>query len=416
MPEPSTRSEADRQTALWWARSQRQLMTAAVLLMAVLGVLWLGYQFWRLLWQPATLAGRAVAPGGIDLLKRHEEIRLWFSGAPIDYWIYPPASYVLLWPLIGWLEPGAVVALWAITSAVALVGLVVIAVRETRFQDQLQRLFVALLPLSMYAPGATIGNGQLDLHVLFAVVVGILMLRRAPVSWRRDVAGASLVLASLVKPNVSAPFFWLVAFSLGRWRPAVLVAFGYLAATLTASAFQSGDFVQHLHGWMVSGSNTVLRSSAPDGSDWPTQLSRNSLQYILTLLGLQDWTQIVSLIVLAALGVWVYRHRRADIWTLLSVSAIVARLWTYHRWYDDLLLLLPLITLLRMIRAEGANVMTGGLVVCVILAGLAPGGLFLLPLPWNGVYVVAQIAVWLAMLGCIIQRGTCRHEATRTSP
>jgi hypothetical protein len=35
------------------------------------------------------------------------------------------------------------------------------------------------------------------------------------------------------------------------------------------------------------------------------------------------------------------------LWLLLGVTALVARFWTYHRWYDDLLILLPMIALFR---------------------------------------------------------------------
>ena len=45
----------------------------------------------------------------------------------------------------------------------------------------------------------------------------------------------------------------------------------------------------------------------------------------------------ISLILLGGLGAWVYRFRRVDVWLLIGVSAVIARLWTYHRTYDDLL-------------------------------------------------------------------------------
>ncbi len=44
------------------------------------------------------------------------------------------------------------------------------------------------------------------------------------------------------------------------------------------------------------------------------------------------------------LGAWIFRNRQADLRLLLAVTASVARIWIYHRWYDDLLLIIPLIT------------------------------------------------------------------------
>ena len=48
-----------------------------------------------------------------------------------------------------------------------------------------------------------------------------------------------------------------------------------------------------------------------------------------------------------ALGVWLYRHRRVDLWLQLGVIAVVARLWAYHRLYDDVLVVLALVALFR---------------------------------------------------------------------
>jgi len=99
--------------------------------------------------------------------------------------------------------------------------------------------------------------------------------------------------------------------------------------------------------------------------------------------------------------VWIYRHRQKDIWLLLGVTALVTRFWTYHRWYDDLLILLPMIALFRVTKqAPGTK---DGITASVILAitllfMLAPGGLYLFPPPWNMLYVVGQIIVWFVGL------------------
>jgi len=57
-----------------------------------------------------------------------------------------------------------------------------------------------------------------------------------------------------------------------------------------------------------------------------------------------------SLLLLVLLGLWIRWHRRSDPWLLFGVTAIVARLWTDHQLFDDLLILVPLVTLFRLLK------------------------------------------------------------------
>ncbi|MCB9070844.1 MAG: DUF2029 domain-containing protein [Calditrichae bacterium] len=88
--------------------------------MAIISVIWLGYEFWRLLFQVGDM-------GAIDLRNRHNELQTWIEGKMFTEHgtaMYPPASYVLLYPLMGWLSFGAARWFWALTTIVALVILV----------------------------------------------------------------------------------------------------------------------------------------------------------------------------------------------------------------------------------------------------------------------------------------------------
>lgn len=133
--------------------------------------------------------------------------------------------------------------------------------------------------------------------------------------------------------------------------------------------------------------------------------------------GLEEWIFPASLVLLLALGFWSYRPRHVDLWILLGVTAYVARFWTYHRWYDDALLLLPMVSLFRIAKRgpsdQGADVMAGVLLGMTLLVMLAPGGLFLLPPPWNTVHVFGQMIVWTVTLVFLL--GQARAE-TRMRP
>jgi hypothetical protein len=123
------------------------------------------------------------------------------------------------------------------------------------------------------------------------------------------------------------------------------------------------------------------------------------------------------LLVLAALGVWAYYHRQQDLWLLVGVTALVARLWTYHRVYDDLLIVLPMVTLFRLAK-QSPSADKSGLVAGVLLAAcwvaviIVPTRVLLWPPPWNWLYQAGQILVWGAVL--IFLLGQARREKARS--
>lgn len=122
----------------------------------------------------------------------------------------------------------------------------------------------------------------------------------------------------------------------------------------------------------------------------------SNLHVWLGMLGLGEWIFPASLLVWLVLGFWIRHHRDADIRVLLGVAAIVACFWTYHRWYDDVLLLLPMVTLFRL--AKQGSAAAGVLLGAAVLLTLAPGGLFLLPPPLNSAYVFGQTVLWIVTL------------------
>jgi len=361
----------------------------AILLMGSVALVWLGYEAWRLLWQQGYW-------GAIDLRTYHGLIHDWFAGRPVyrevRNAVHPPATYVILWPFLGWVSLTLARSVWAVTTVAALSWLVCLVVRESRANTPLERVFVTLMPLSMYATGATIGNGQLIIHFLPALLCGLLLLYSRPSGWHTDLSAAFLMLLTFVKPTVSVPFFWIVLFAFGV-RPAVLVALGYVGLTLFAVSFQD------------SSPATLLRELLAQPS--LGQRGQANLQAWLANLGLKEWAFPAAALLLATLGLWTYIHRHADFWLLLGVTALAARLWTYHRWYDDLLILLPMVALFRIAKtgaSDGSDILAGVLLAITVLAMLAPGGLYLFPSPWNTIYLTGQVVVWFAVLFFLVDR------------
>jgi hypothetical protein len=182
------------------------------------------------------------------------------------------------------------------------------------------------------------------------------------------------------------------------WGPqtTLLVGAGYLGLTVFAARFQQGSAARLLGLWaQSSGVDLMGRGNA-------------SLHSLLEALGQPTWKLPASLLVLLVLGAWVHRHRHADLWVVAGVTAIVARFWTYHRWYDDMLILLPMLALFRVARrgphAQGRDIQAALLLALTWLCHLAPGGLYLLSSPWVGAYVAVQFLAWAAVLIFLLQQ------------
>jgi hypothetical protein len=396
---------------VWWAGYGVMLMRVAIVIMAIGSVVWLGYQFWRLLWGSAPI-WHTSPTGAVDLKLLHRLVHEWFAGRPVyrelSSAVYPPATYVLLWPMLGWLDVTPARWLWAVTTVVALTALIYVVVQESRADSSLERAFMALIPCSIYATGAAIGNGQLIVHLLPMMLVGLLMLHRRRRERQARLLASALILATLVKPSVSVPFLWLVLFIPGSAGPVSLIALGYCILTLFAVSFQDSTLTVLLHDWLSRSSSVAVTGGYGNVAN---------LHVWLGSLGLKEWILPTSLGLLLALGLWSYRYRHIDIWILMGVTSYIARFWTYHRWYDDALILLPIVTLFRIAKRgpseQAEDVMAGVLLGVTLLLMLAPGGLFLLPPPWNTVYVVGQVMVWIATLVFLLGQAQTENRMRR---
>ncbi|MBZ5590143.1 MAG: glycosyltransferase [Acidobacteriia bacterium] len=293
----------------------------------------------------AGAAGRLEGRDGTtDLAARQLEVQHWFAGAPV--WsdstraAYPagsPASNVVLWPVLGWMPLGPALGIWTATSVAALAWICVLLVRQTRPGNPLLCLLAALLPLSLYSTGTCLANGQLALPVLPMLIAGLLLLDGEDHGWRRDLAGSALILVALVEPSVAVPFLLVVLLRLRRLRPVSLIGGGYFALTAAAVLLRPGSPGESLGGWLAHAASLL---TSPRGYA--------SLPAWLLGAGLGAWVAPASLLVLGTLAVWFYHHRDADLWTVLGFTGIVARIWTYHGSSDDLLILLPMVTLARL--------------------------------------------------------------------
>src|SRR5437870_734479 len=167
----------------WWSAHSAKVLGTLIVLMSILAVQRFAYEFWRLLWS-------TEFNGAIDLKILHQLVQSWFLGEPIyaqsQRADYPPASYVILWPFLGWLSVTSARWLWAVTIVPVLTWLTCSVVRESGASSRLERSFLVLMLVSSYATAITIGNGQLTLHVLPLLLTAMLLLARGRGCWRID--------------------------------------------------------------------------------------------------------------------------------------------------------------------------------------------------------------------------------------
>jgi hypothetical protein len=368
--------------------------------MAAAAIVWLGYETFRFFLHPVSIGSRPIHPGGLDLRMFHSMVNAWFAGEPVYtgemgyLYTHPPASMVLIWPVYGWHAMETTVIVWTVTAAAGLAWLIHLVVRQSGAETPLEQAFVALVPIAIYPTGAVIGNGQLVLQIFPMLIAGLLLLRGGPDNWRRNLGAAVLILLALAKPIIAAPFFWIVIFAASSLRPALFVVAGYLALTLFAASFQEAGTIELLRQFLARAYVTSVGAGEAN------------VQILLSHMGLKEWAAPASLTILFLLGIWVWRHRRDDLWLLVGVTALVARFWSYHRWYDDLLILLPMVTLFRIAKigptSRGMDVAAGLLFGFTLVFMMVPGGLYLLPPPWNNIYSIVQAFIWMADLAFLL--------------
>ena len=330
----------------------------------------------------------------IDLHERYIEVHEWMAGRPvygvIHTAMYPPATYVMLWPFMGWTSLPVARVIWAGTCLLALVLLVRMAVVEGLARGWQFQLLVAAAAMSNYALSIAVSSGQLPLQSVLAMSAALLVAVRTPRNLSGDLLAAALFVAAMVKPQIAIPFGWVLLLSPGRIRPALFAVVAYLALTLLAVSFQ-GSQIWAPHAKQFKWAATHAMEGYGNLDIWLASAGFPSLI-------LPAW-----IVVLGALGAWVYFHRRSDVWILMGVAALVARMWAYHRDYDDVLLLIPLVTLCRLIWNGPSRQYYSAMMLLVILVLVMGFPTRMVRfVPWNGCIPTSRVATWITILGYLL--------------
>jgi len=218
-----------------WERYGNRILRLAVVLLATAAALRLLHESLRLVF------GDPQIDGANDLKNFQNAMKGLFAGQPIYRELgtspYPPASYAIFWPLLGWLDLTQGRLFWTASLIAVLAWITVLIIRESKANSPLERILVALLLLSMNGTGVTIGNGQLGLHILAALLTALVLVLQKNSSIMQQILAALLLLLALAKPTISAPFVWMVMFAPHGKRILFLTGIGYLTVSWLAVSY-----------------------------------------------------------------------------------------------------------------------------------------------------------------------------------
>ena len=371
----------------WLSRHKEKFLTGAICFLVVLGAPRLFYQVWRLLFKDG-------GNGANDLLLLRQWIIDWFEGKPIYSYILFPATFPTLWPITGWLSIEATRWLWLGLYAVALWVLVRILKSGAVIRDGKETVLLALFVLTIYPTGVTIGNGQMALLLLPAVVAGLIISRDGNLTpWRRAAAVALLIFSSSKLP-VTAPFFLILMISLKDLKTMTAVGLSYIALTFFSLSFRKMSIPEFTSRWTNETPGVV------------TVGGHGNIHHFLSPLGIDNFLLPSSALILAALAVWIYKFRKTDFWVQLGVAAIIARFWAYHRLYDDILMIIPMAAVLRLLRngdlSENERAAAIIIFTVSVVSFLIPGFFLQFPHPWGALFQGVQTTIWLSLLAFLL--------------
>jgi Glycosyltransferase family 87 len=333
-------------------------------------------------------------PGSaVDLYNRDREQALFAEGRnPFDHntgsqppWGYP-TGVLFTWP--PW---PAVRVYFAVVNLAALMVVMWWAYRQGRGLTSEARWLLAGAAAAFGGSCTATEVGQVGIVVTALLALSLWCDERG-----RPVATGVLVALALIKPTISAPFAVALLMT-GRWRAsAVAAAYGALGSAVTwaitgaAPWHMLGQLAQAAGGYADDGTIGLVEVLGPLGV--PAGLRNPLAALAVTVPGL-------------AL-MW---HLRGSLPLAFAVAAVWGRLWTYHKSYDDVMLVFLLVPLgVHALRRPSSALALGAFAIVGLLAWL-PGRWLAL----DGVQL-AQLLVWPVAL-CVLVSQAGREAAAGVS-
>jgi Glycosyltransferase family 87 len=291
---------------------------------------------------------------------------------------YPPWSYtlgtVILWP------PWPAVRYWA--ALLDALGLLFVATWGWNHARGIGRASAALVAMSCLSCAdylTVLRLGQLAIYILAFLLAAMLLERRG-----HGILSGLMLGMAMIKPTIAAPFI-LVPLILGRWRT-VATCVAVVGAGAAVAWVQTGvNPVEMLQQMVAVAEQIEIPKREPGPVTWLIQLG---------------WTvpaasKIASVLFMTPCiaAMWICRGRPIEV--LFAIAAVTAQVWTHHKGYDSVVLLLMLVPLLTVSLTPPWRrpllVLTGMVTLAVLQLGLSH-------VLSQGPRVAVQTVLWIAGL------------------
>jgi Glycosyltransferase family 87 len=241
---------------------------------------------------------------------------------------YPPWAFFTGFIFIPGISLVATRFYFAILNLISLVILAIFAYQIGIPYGKTQALFSISASLALGSHATTLLNGQYGI-IINAFLIGMFWsIEKYKNIW----AGLLLGIAT-IKPNISALYFFIL---LIRWRiKAILSFFIYLIG---------GSIVI----WIVTKVDPIsMTSYIIYQSKYFADQGFSSINF-LTIAGidLKLATILMALVGTIVITAIFYIWRNSSLLTLFAIASVIGRVWTYHRFYDNVMLIFLLLALL----------------------------------------------------------------------
>ena len=297
---------------------------------------------------------------------------------PVPQLAYPPWSYtlgtVILWP------PWPAVRYWAaLLDALGLLSVATWGWSHARRLGLASAALVAMTCLSCADYLTVLRLGQLAIYILAFLLAAMLLERRG-----HSVLSGLMLGMAMIKPTIAAPFI-LIPLILGRWRT-VATCIAVVGAGAAVAWVQTGvSPVEMLQQMVAVAEQIEIPKREPGPVTWLIQLG----------LSAPVASKIASVLFITPCiaAMWICRGRPIEV--PFAIAAVTAQIWTHHKGYDSVVLLLMLVPLLTVSLTPPWRrpllVLTGMVTLAVLQLGLSH-------VLSQGPRVAVQSALWIAGL------------------